>query len=400
MIRSHNLSEKERSRRIARAVVSAVAGMFMVLATAGQCYAQLANLQITPTGAPTGACSGTIFTPAQFNNSSNWGNATGKIGNGTQILVCGTFTGGAGTGELTFQGGGASGNPIVMSCDTGTNFTAPYWGYSGNAAIVVNGFNYITLNGAGCTIQNTQNGSGLAHAAASTGIYVNNTTGVTVENFTIENLCQHTSFADTVGCQTSSVWDASILASSNSNFTVQGNTISNTNTAIEYACGSSDANLTFTQNTITSVNWGVAVGLNGSATACANAVISDNNISNLVTWDSSVPTAFHHDPIIVYVGSGTATIPSPLINANKIHGDNGLDATAWIFVQQNTGTIVPIITNNLLDNSATPLHAPNDGFIYIPSGDVYSNTIFCNNLTLTGIAGSAIQRIGKSKFRA
>ena len=36
----------------------------------------------------------------------------------------------------------------------------------------------------------------------STGVYLSNTTNVTVQNLTVSNICQHTSASDTTGCQT------------------------------------------------------------------------------------------------------------------------------------------------------------------------------------------------------
>jgi Right handed beta helix region len=365
--------------------------LFALLVASGA-RSQVTQIQVTPTGSATGACTGsgvTILTPTQFNLPSNWGNASGKIGKGTHILVCGTFTGAAGTTGLIFQGGGASGAPIDFACDTGTNFTAPYWGQYPGGAIVDNGYSYIVINGANCTIQNTENGTpGFAYHSESTGIYVNDATNVTVENFLIENICQVTGGSG-CGSMTSS-WDHGIYLTNISNTVVQGNTIHDTNDAIQYNCSQgTDTNNSITKNTITRANWGAVMSDNGSTSGCSNMTISYNDISDFSNWDS---TGGHHDPIICYIqpSSGKPTMSNLSIYGNYIHGDMGSGASAMgMFIQENDssgnatappdgGTFVNLnIFNNVIVNGRS-IPTYGNGLIGTSGGHIFNNMFDCN----------------------
>lgn len=361
--------------------------------------AQVPNIQVTPTGAAVGACTGsgvTILTPSQFGTSSNWGNSTGKIGNGTNILVCGTFTGTAGGTGLVFRGGGASGKPITLTCDIGSNFSAPYWAQYPGGAIVDNGYSYIVLNGANCTVQNTANGYGLSYNEVSTGIYINNATNVTVENFLIQNICVVSDSPSACG-NVVSTWDHGIFVTNASDVIVQGNTIHDTNDAIQYNCSNgTDANNTITKNTISRANWGVAVTDDASTSGCSNMTVSYNDISDFANWDGGPE---HHDPIIAYVQppSGTPTMNNLSIYGNYIHGDMGGQATAMaMFIQENDSSgnaTVPAdggtfsnlnIFNNVLINGRTvPTYG--NGIIGTSGGHIFNNTIDCNQNNDGGI---------------
>ncbi|MGH6875769.1 MAG: hypothetical protein ACREHV_00165, partial [Rhizomicrobium sp.] len=146
------------------------------------------------------ACNGQATqTPAFFNTASNWTTATptgNKIGPGTTVYLCGTFTATAGTsGYLTFQGSGTSGNPITLLADSGVVFKAPYWGQNG--AITASGVSYITVNGNSTgIIEATANGTNLANQApncgsalvCSSGIFISGVGNSTVENWTIADI--------------------------------------------------------------------------------------------------------------------------------------------------------------------------------------------------------------------
>lgn len=193
-----------------------VVGFLMVSAVFA--FGQATNVYVTPNGTATGNCpAGTStapnFTPAQFNNSSNWGTGTGQIGPGTTVLMCGTFTSSTQGGTmLTPQGSGTSGNPIVMECDTTCNFQSTGWWGNYNSslcptctgAITLNSVNYITLDGKGYgVIENMLAGctSGCSGGSAATcpggtctqspgtagtvGIHIYGT-GIIVQNWTIE----------------------------------------------------------------------------------------------------------------------------------------------------------------------------------------------------------------------
>jgi len=69
------------------------------------------------TGGSTGADCGDALPYTFFNNSSNW---PSPIGPGTTVHLCGTITAPAGASSfLSFQGGGANGNPITLKFEMG-----------------------------------------------------------------------------------------------------------------------------------------------------------------------------------------------------------------------------------------------------------------------------------------
>lgn len=359
-------------------------------------WGQAQNVYITPSGAATGNCpAGTStapnFTAAQFSSSSNWGNSSGKIGAGTTILLCGNVTAAAGSTGLTFQGSGTSASPITLNFDTSAALSAPYWANYPGGAIVINGRNYITINGQNNgIIQNTANGYGLTYAVPSTGVYIAGASNITLENLTIENFCV-VNTGDSSGCgNTTSTWDRSVFVSNSSNVTISGNTIHDTNTAVQVDCtNSSSTNDAVTKNTISRANWGVALTDEASSNGCSNFSASYNDISNFSNWDGGKG---HHDPIISYVqpSSGKPTFDDVSIYGNYIHGDMGTQASAMgMFLQENNSSgdaTVPAdggtfsnlnIFNNVIING----HSGNmngNGLIGTSGGHIFNNTLDCN----------------------
>jgi hypothetical protein len=98
--------------------------VIFVLAFSALGFSSATNVYITPNGSSQGACTTSPQTAAWFNSSSNWGSGASQIGPGTTVTICGTFTGTNGNSEFTFQGSGASGNPINLLFDTNTTLTA------------------------------------------------------------------------------------------------------------------------------------------------------------------------------------------------------------------------------------------------------------------------------------
>jgi hypothetical protein len=75
----------------------------------------------TPKGSGSGADCADALAVSYFNSSSNWTSSTAtgtKIGPGTTVHLCGTIT-----TNLTFQGSGSSGNPVVLD-GTGATMSA------------------------------------------------------------------------------------------------------------------------------------------------------------------------------------------------------------------------------------------------------------------------------------
>ena len=153
------------------------------------------------TGANNGADCGDAYGLTFFNDSSNWGSTSGKVGPGTTIHLCGTFSASAGSSEyFTFQGSGTSGSPITLIADQGTiSVTAAYW--SGKV-IDVGSNSYITVNGANnLTIQAAANGTQLANHQGG-GVCVGGSGGsnIIVENLVCSNLYVRTCTPPTSSC--------------------------------------------------------------------------------------------------------------------------------------------------------------------------------------------------------
>src|SRR5579863_1646719 len=184
-------------------VSSAFIRYFIILCFGTPLCASAVNIQLTQSGSPAGACTGsgvTLLSETQFDTGGSWGSGSTQIGAGTTIMACGTFTAPPNTGLFYFFASGTSGNPITFTCDTATNFTSPRFAGGSSAAFQVVSQSWIVLNGTNCTIQNTANGSGLTYNDFSTAVYMVGGSNNIIENFTISNICQHTSVADHTGC--------------------------------------------------------------------------------------------------------------------------------------------------------------------------------------------------------
>ena len=252
---------------------------------------------------------------------------------GNTLHLCGTITGAPGATGINIQGSGTSGSPITIKFETNAILTAPYWAYGINNY----GHSYITIDGgANGLIENTANGSGLAYAAFSVGIFVNSGAGVSnliIKNLTIANLCQHTSITDYAGCQTGGNNDGGIfLQSGTTNVTVTQNTIHDTQTGIAYqAGGGGDSGVVFSNNTISRTNWGIGIG-NGVSNGL---VITGNDISCVVggpcNWNDTLDI-FHHNGIMIDPQSSSSLFQNMVISNNFFHDIN--PATAGIFFDE------------------------------------------------------------------
>lgn len=66
-----------------------------------------------------GSSCANAFAVSYYNTAANWGSTVGKIGPGTTVHLCGTIT-----TSLVAQGGGASGNPIILQWESGASVTS------------------------------------------------------------------------------------------------------------------------------------------------------------------------------------------------------------------------------------------------------------------------------------
>jgi hypothetical protein len=349
--------------------------VLVFLAAAGSAFASAANIYITQSGSPSGNCTTGVQTPAFFNNAANWGSGASQIGPGTKVLLCGTLTFGTNASGLTVQGSGTSASPITIQFDTGAilqsgafaGFGSPY-----GAGIVINGFNYITVNGQGSgIIQNTLNGTSgqtcLGGACSiqqtSLGLYVHNTTGVEIKNLTVKNIYMDMS-AEQNGGQNGSAWNsADILTDGpNTSLAIDGNTLKDAHVGawVSFDNGSTSANIF--SNTISHHGWQISAANGSSCSNSATINIYGNSISNWNDWNAGGAASYHTDGIIEYTRSTGCTAPTfnPQIYNNYFFGDldGGTGAgTAHIYCSNDYGgnTSYPNSTctafNNVVDES-------------------------------------------------
>src|SRR5579872_2267748 len=92
------------------------------------------------TGANTGADCADAHAASWFNSSSNWGSGSGKIGPGTTVHLCGTFT-----SQMVGHGSGSSSSPITIHFESGAKISVPYC--PTNGCMNLNGLSWITVDG-------------------------------------------------------------------------------------------------------------------------------------------------------------------------------------------------------------------------------------------------------------
>jgi hypothetical protein len=372
-----------------------VAAMFVILVAA---FSSASDIYIAQnaSGADTGADCADAYPFSWFNTSSNWGSGAGKIGPGTTVHMCGTFTGTAGQQLLTFQGSGSSGNPITLKFETGAVMNAPYWGgawTNPSAGIVSNGKSWIVIDGGtNGTIENTENGTGLTYSAQdSTAVEVIGGSNNVVKNLTIRNMCVRSAGDPGNGGQSCevSVDIAGIVIEATSNTLVQYNTISDAHNCIYYSNGNGDSNNSIQYNTLSRCNW--EIGINGGGTATGINIIG-NDISCVVggvcNWDDPID-ANHHNGIMLDPQSGN-TLSGVTIANNYFHDING-NTTSYIFHDSGgTGSInclSELIYNNIFFTTATQTGPANQ---MITGGcGIYNNTFLGPGAAQIGVGANA-----------
>lgn len=345
-------------------------GVVMVLfgtLCAVSAFGSATNIYITQSGSPTGNCTSNVQTPAFFNNAANWGTGANQIGPGTTVLLCGTFTFAAGATGLTVQGSGSSGKPIIVSFDSGTILQAPYFGgssYGGvvGGAIVINGANYVTVDGKNVgVIQNTLNGSSgmtciggsCSYQQSSVGVFINGpTSGITVQNLTIQDIylnCGASSnCSDSNGQYTTDIE----VEGGHTNLTTQGNALKHARMGIGLNEATTISGWNIANNTIYDHGWGMSIASAGSSMTGIN--IYGNTIQDFVDWQ--FPTsAYHTDGIIAYSLSPLGY--TMYVYNNKWLGNLGCgSATAFIsngFGEGAAGADEMYVFNNTFDATAS-----------------------------------------------
>ena len=324
-----------------------LAVMFVILAATFSAASDIYIAQ-NATGGNTGADCADAHAASWFNSSSNWGSGSGKIGPGTTVHLCGTFTAPAGSsGYLTFQGSGSSGNPITLLFESGAVLTAPYWG--GNGAIQASGGSNIIIDGGNNgAIQATANGSpsaGYANHQDGAAVYFSRVSGGEIKNLTIANIYVHTDPTDESGQNTYGVdW-------------VDGNGITIDNNTVHdggkwciysaYHAAGSTSDINIFSNTVYHCDHGIVIGDGDpGSTLQGTNTIHDNVIYDPSNWDDNANNN-HHDGIHLWAVNGGGSVGNNVsLYNNDIHGSWGSHMNSLIYIEGNwvnTGAF-----NNLL----------------------------------------------------
>src|SRR5208283_4990871 len=391
---------------------SLVAIIFICLIATSSAFGSASNIYITQNGSPSGSCTSNVQTPAFFNNSANWGSGSSQIGPGTTVLLCGTFTFGAGATGFAVYGSGTSSAPIVIQFDTGAILQAPYFGLQGvpcgpvnsacGGAINVPNYNYIIVDGGtNGLIQNTQNGSPgnsciggkCSHQQNSTGVYISGS-NILVRNLTIQNIYENAGSSsgatDTGGQGTADIR----VDTGSSNITICNNTLNNARVGIwSDTSGSGAQNTNCSSNTLVSgVNYFLNTltdhawqfSLNGSGAPNVYA----NDVGTNVNWQ--FPTnAYHTDGLITF-SDGTSII-TPYVYNNYFHGDLGAGSpTGQIFCTyggSGSGSACTLFNNVIV---GIGYGSTQDALIYFHAADgnplgphvLYNNTLVSGSFAI------------------
>jgi hypothetical protein len=306
-----------------------------------------------------------------FNTSGNWGSGTAQIGPGTTVHLCGTFT-----SQLTAQGNGASGNPITVLFEAGAKISLPVCD-SSNGCLSVAGRSYVVVDGgSNGVIENTANGSGLAHKQKSIGILLNSFSNGEIKNLTIQNIYVHSSASDTTDLDPP---DGGIVGAALNNVAIHDNTIHDCHWCINYQFGSSASGLSIYNNNIYNTDHGIAVGGYGGGTVTTTKIYG-NHIHDYVNWDTTA-SVYHHDGIHVYTNGGS-TVDGIDIYNNLFDGDVGAhQLTAHIYLERDGNDVK---NGRVFNNIAlpSPNNRPNFGIFAFgssPGHQIYNNTIGCGS---------------------
>ncbi len=346
----------------------------VVALTGGLVRASSNNIYIAQSmaGANNGQDCADAYAYTFFNTPGNWGTNAGLIGPGTTVHLCGTFTAPAGADSfLQFQGSGLAGNPVTLFFENGAILQSPYFG-SVAGAIDTNGNTNLTINGGtNGVLQNTANGTKLAHQQNSYGIEMAGCNSCVVENLTIANMYVHAGLADSGDVQA-----IPIRMLDGNNITIgPNNTIHDGRFCLLYAYGATDSNLTILGNTIYNCDHGVAVGNNPTGTL-TTVVVHDNIFHDWTNWDDTMDY-YHHNAVHIWAVAAGGTINGVSVYNNYMYGDVGIHATAILFLEANSGGVMTgaNVFNNVF-NSTNAADNAGEGLVDVQPGNcgIYNNT--------------------------
>lgn len=324
------------------------------------------------------ACNGkTAMTPATWN-------ATAEVG-GDINYICGPHTGTLNTTLLTFSWSGTSGNVISLIFDTGASLSSPAWPATG--AINLNGSNYILIDGGtNGTITTTANGSTLANALNSLGVYGGNPAGTNIEvkNLTVSNMYVRSVTTDNCQCGVGiSIGNGSIA-----NILVHNNTVSDAYEGVVLTYAGTSSNFQIYSNTIFHTSTGIVTGGGNSSVSLATELVHDNEVYDGSNWSGDwtglhgcvSDCHFHNQPIHVWAVLAGDAVTGLQIYNNYLHGDWGSFDTAWIYPEGLISNHV--VYNNIIQNNNASA-GPTNAYIFLKcaaagctNAQVYNNTIW------------------------
>lgn len=371
-------SQSDSQRHLRFELLVLMALLLVALGSAPSSSAQASDVYITPDGSGQGVCTNSPHPPAWFNSSGNWGTGGTQIGPGTTVHLCGTFTGAAGATLLTFQGNGASGNPVTLLFEAGATLTAPYWSTSG--AIRLGSHSQIIVDGgSNGVIQANANGSALANKQTNSGI---TTFGGNVEirNLTIANLYVHSSTADSAVDQTG----VNCISFSGSNVLIHDNIMHDAGWCLYENSSAGDGNVSIYNNTIYNIDHGWALAPSGHTASSGPFSFYSNTVYGYSVWDTQ-SNDYHHDGIHCYTsqtGGVGQHITALNIYNNLFKGPVGANVTGHIFLEGgNTSGSTPCMDSTshgyVYNNVFLADGYMNDGLVGLYAGNlaVYNNTI-------------------------
>lgn len=302
------------------------------------------DVYISQSGSGSGTSCGSSQSAAYFNNGANWNFApTGvQIGPGTTVHVCGTVT-----TTLFFQGSGAPGNTITLLAESGARLSQP-----AGQLLNLNGNSNVTLDGGtNGVIENTANGTGLAHSTAYRAVEMDGSGNVEIKNWTFSNLYVHTPgpnelpdetfsncvYADPPGSGTISIHD---------------NVMHDAGWCILLQQPSTSSLVDIYRNYIYNINHGVSASGPNQFTL----KIHDNHFGATANWDSTA-NAYHHDQIHLYGSFHPST--QQFVYNNLCDGNQGVNNTAHIFYEDSPPNVHDFGNIHL----QYPGNYLNDGFV-------------------------------------